>query len=81
MSKSQKKIIKRVTKCLKDEECIKNCGGVDTEQAEREPLMDYESYGNLHFNFKYFLILIIKIKGLNLVYHSHVKNIWNAGVI
>ncbi|XP_022178561.1 arginyl-tRNA--protein transferase 1 isoform X2 [Myzus persicae] len=40
LSKSQKKIIKRVTTFLKNGECEKN--PVNTEQAEREPIMKYE---------------------------------------
>ncbi|XP_060856733.1 arginyl-tRNA--protein transferase 1 isoform X1 [Metopolophium dirhodum] len=40
LSKSQKKIIKRVTTFLKNGECEKN--PVNTEQAEREPIMKYK---------------------------------------
>jgi len=48
LSKSQKKIIKRVTTFLKNGECEKN--PVNTEQAEREPIMKYKLEGNLLFN-------------------------------
>ncbi|XP_060845111.1 arginyl-tRNA--protein transferase 1 isoform X2 [Rhopalosiphum padi] len=44
ISKSQKKIIKRVTAFLKNEEYEKN--PINTEQAEREPLMKYEDIQN-----------------------------------
>lgn len=44
LSKSQKKIIKKVTKFLKSGECDKNT--TDIEQAEREPCMKYEFHGN-----------------------------------
>lgn len=51
LSKSQKKIIKKVTKFLKSGECETNI--FDNEQAEREPLMNFESHGNLYFlNFR-----------------------------
>lgn len=46
LSKSQKKIIKKVTKFLKSGECETNA--FDNEQAEREPLINYESHGNLY---------------------------------
>lgn len=48
LSKSQKKIIKRVTTFLKNGEFEKN--QVNTEQIEREPIMKYELGGNLLFN-------------------------------
>ncbi|XP_026816887.1 arginyl-tRNA--protein transferase 1 isoform X2 [Rhopalosiphum maidis] len=44
ISKSQKKIIKRVTAFLKNGEYEKN--PINTEQAEREPLMKYEDIQN-----------------------------------
>lgn len=47
LSKSQKKIIKRVTTFLKNGEFEKN--QVNTEQIEREPIMKYELGGNLLF--------------------------------
>lgn len=46
LSKSQKKIIKKVTKFLKSGECDKN--PTDIVQAEREPCMKYEFHGNLY---------------------------------
>lgn len=44
LSKSQKKIIKKVTKFLKSGEYDKN--PMNFEQVEREPQMKYELHGN-----------------------------------
>lgn len=57
MSKSQKKVIKRVTTFLKNGVCEKN--SVHTEQAEREPFMKCEVGGNL-FVFLSFFSLELK---------------------
>jgi len=48
LSKSQKKIIKRVTTFLKNGECEKNPG--ITEHAERESIIRYAFEGKLTFN-------------------------------
>lgn len=53
LSKSQKKIIKKVTKFLKSGECDKN--PINFEQAEREPCMKYEFHGN------FYLLLLLSI--------------------
>lgn len=48
LTKSQKKILKKVTIFLKSGECDKS--SFNTEEAEREPLMKFESHGNFHLN-------------------------------
>lgn len=52
LTKSQKKIIKKVTTFLRSGECDKS--SFNTEEAEREPLMKFESHGN--FSFKFLII-------------------------
>lgn len=49
LTKSQKKVLKKVTKFLKSGECDKS--SFNTEEADREPLMKYKSYGNFYLNF------------------------------
>lgn len=46
LSKSQKKIIKKVTSFLKNGES--NEYPIDVEQVEREHFMKYDSHGNLN---------------------------------
>lgn len=53
MSKSQKKVIRRVTTFLKNGECEKNLA--HTEQAEREPFMKCEVESNLFVFLTFFL--------------------------
>lgn len=55
MSKSQKKVIRRVTTFLKNGECEKN--PVHTEQAEREPFMKCEVESNLFVFLSFFFWL------------------------